>query len=140
MVHAPCGCALEAKARREVDPAARRVFESGAEAAKRAWRCPYAGCEEGPLEQPQVEALGAIERMTGWSGPPTCPRAVLSTAPLTAALRLLPAAEHGTLPMLTDLPAVTHEAVHAAAQGKGERWEYEEKIREQARKKASSGG
>lgn len=72
--------------------------------------------------------------MTGWSGPPTCPRASLSQPALVDALRLVPAIEHGTLATLGHLPNVLHEAVYASAQGRGERMEYEEKIREQSRK------
>lgn len=72
--------------------------------------------------------------MTGWSAPPTCPRASLSQPALIDALRLLPAVEHGTLPLLDHLPHVLHEAAIAAAAGKGERWDYEQKVREQQNK------
>lgn len=75
--------------------------------------------------------------MTGFAAPPTtCPRAALSHPALVDALRLLPAAEHGTLPALDHLPNVLIEAVYAAAQGKGERLEYEQRIRDQKAKKS----
>lgn len=78
----------------------------------------------------------AVGRMTGWQAPPTtCPRAALAHPALVDALRLLPAAEHGTLPALDHLPNVLHEAVYAAAQGKSDRLEYEQRIREQKSKK-----
>ena len=73
--------------------------------------------------------------MTGWTGPPTCPRASLSQPALIDALRLLPAVEHGTLPTLRDLPAVLHEAVCAASEGRGARLTYEQKIRDQESKR-----
>lgn len=131
---APCGCELERRAEREANPAAAKTIGEPAEAAKRAWGCPLAGCERVDLDEQHVKALGAIKRMTGWSAPPTCPRASLSHPALVDALRLLPAVEHGTLPMLDHLPNVLHEAAFAAASGKGERWDYEQRVREQQSK------
>jgi hypothetical protein len=58
---------------------------------------------------------------------------------VTDALRLLPAVEHGTLVTLQGLPAVLHEAAYACAAGRAERYEYEQRVREQNQKAASSG-
>ena len=116
---------------------AERLREA-AEARER-WRCAYVGHTPGELATEQREALGAIEYLTGWAGPPTCPRAALSQPGLLDALRLLPTIEHGTLPTLTHLPAVLHEAAYACAAGKSERLEYEDKVREQKRKAAGGG-
>lgn len=141
MVSTPCGCDLEARSAREVDAAAGRVLAREAQAAKLAWQCPYAGCEGAALGRAQEESLGAVERMTGWRGPATCPRAALSAPGIVDALRLLPAVEHGTLPTLTQLPSVLVEAAYACAQGRAARYEYEAKIREQdQQRKAGSGG
>lgn len=128
---------MERRADREANPTAAKKLRAESVAAKAAWGCELGGCHRTKLGPHHVAALGAIKRMTGWSAPPTCPRASLSHPALVDALRLLPAAEHGTLPTLDHLPAVLHDAVHAAAQGKGERWEYEQKIREQNRGKGS---
>ncbi len=130
---------MERRAEREADPNAARMLSKSAEAAKRAWGCKLGGCDAIALDKDHEAALGAIKRMTGWAGPPTCPRASLSHAALIEALRLLPAIEHGTLPLLDHLPNVLHEAAHAAAQGKGERWDYEQKVRERKQKAGDHG-
>ncbi len=129
--HAPCGCELERRAQREPQPAVAQSLAEAAGRAREAWGCRLADCSPIALSKRHEQALGAVTRMTGWSPPPTCPRASLSDPALVDALRLLPALEHGTLPTLDHLPNVLHEAVYAAAQGKGDRWEYEQKIREQ---------
>ena len=139
MVQVPCGCDLDARAAKETDPAARAVLVREAREAQRAWCCPYGGHDLRPLDAARVQCLDAVQRMTGWRGAPVCPRAALSAPGTVDALRLLPAVEHGTLPTLTGLPAVLHEAAHACAAGRAERMEYEQKIREQERKAASSG-
>jgi hypothetical protein len=59
---------------------------------------------------------------------------------VTDALRLLPAVEHGTLVTLQGLPAVLHEAAYACAAGRAERYEYEQRVREQQRKAGNGGG
>lgn len=139
LAYAPCGCDLERRAQRERNAVVRAERLREAAEARERWCCPYAGHEPRELPTEQREALGAIEYLTGWAGPPTCPRAALSQPGLLDALRLLPAIEHGTLPTLTHLPAVLHEAAYACAAGKGERLEYEDKVREQRRKAAGSG-
>lgn len=139
LVRAPCGCDMERRAEREADPNAARMLAKSADAAKRAWGCKLAGCDSVALDKDHEAALAAIKRMTGWSGPPTCPRAALSHPALIEALRLLPAVEHGTLPMIDHLPNVLHEAAFAAAQGKGERWDYEQRVREKNKKAGERG-
>ena len=140
MVHAPCGCELAEKAQREADPGARRVLARESTEAQREWRCVHAGCEPGELSRDRLLVLDAVERMTGWRGAQTCPRAALSAPGIVDALRLLPAVEHGTLVTLQGLPAVLHDAAYACARGRSERFEYEQRIREQERKAASGGG
>lgn len=139
MVRTPCGCDLERRAEREVTPGAAAVLSKNAAEAKRKWGCRLGGCEPVELDKDHRAALAAIARMTGWHGPPTCPRSQLSQSALIEALRLLPAVERGTLPMLDHLPNVLHEAVYAAAQGKGERWDYEQRVREQNAKSRGNG-
>jgi hypothetical protein len=41
---------------------------------------------------------------------------------------------------LQGLPAVLHEAAYACAAGRAERYEYEQRVREQQRKAGSGGG
>lgn len=136
LMHAPCGCDLERRASREADPIAAKTLAAGADAARRAWGCHIADCDPVEHDKQHAAARGAIARMTGFSPPPTtCPRAALSHPALVDALRLLPAAEHGTLHTLDHLPNVLVESVYAAAQGKGDRLEYEQRIHEQKIKK-----
>lgn len=122
-----------------MNPGAASLLARNAAEAKRKWGCKLGGCEPVALDRDHLAALAAIARMTGWHGPPTCPRSSLSQPALIEALRLLPAVEHGTLPTLDHLPNVLHEAVYAAAQGKGERWDYEQRVREQNSKSKGNG-
>lgn len=128
----PCGCDLAARAEREPEPTARVALERAAIEAQAAWGCHLAECEPQPRTHNQQRTCEAIARMTGWSPPDnTCPRAALSHPALIDALRLLPAVEHGALPGFGEIPAVLHDAAYTAAQGRGERIEYEDRIREQ---------
>lgn len=130
MVRAPCGCDLANRAERETDSEIAETMQSQVTQAREAWGCRFGRCEPVELGREQQLALAAIERMTGWQPPPTCPRASLSHSFLTDALRLGPALEHGTLPTLRDVPNVLIDAVYATAEGRGERQEYERKVRE----------
>jgi hypothetical protein len=140
LIQTPCGCELAEKAQREPDANARKVLSREATDAQQGWCCPHAGHALRPLDFARVQTLDAVERMTGWRGAQTCPRAALSAPGVTDALRLLPAVEHGTLVTLQGLPAVLHEAAYACAAGRSERYEYEQRVREQQRKAGNGGG
>jgi hypothetical protein len=93
------------------------------------------GCElaEKAQREPDPSARKVLSReasdaQRGWC----CPHA-------GHALRPLPAVEHGTLVTLQGLPAVLHEAAYACAAGRAERYEYEQRVREQKQKAASGG-
>lgn len=135
MTRAPCGCDLANKAEREPDPEAAEMMRSQVALAREAWGCRFGDCEPVELGREQRLALAAIQRMTGWEAPPTCPRAALSHPFLIDALRLAPALEHGTLPTLRELPNVLVDAVYACAEGRGARTEYDQKVRESREQK-----
>lgn len=106
-----------------------------AQKARCDWRCVLAGYEPGEVGERQQATIKAIQRMTGFDAGVTCPRALLSHPAIIDALRLLPALEHGTLPLMDKLPAVLHEAVYACGEGRGMRYDYENKVREAKAKK-----
>lgn len=135
MTRAPCGCDLANRADREADQGAADMMRSEVTKAREAWGCRFGGCEPVDLGVEQRLTLAAIHRMTGWSPPPTCPRASLSHPFLIDALRLGPALEHGTLPTLRELPNVLIDAVYTIAEGRGARAEYEQKVKDSREQK-----